>query len=67
MQPAVALHLDDDLVGAMEKLVASGFHELPVVDGAGAIVGFIEDADAMRAYLAIAGGETSRDKATEAI
>jgi CIC family chloride channel protein len=62
MQPPVALHLDDDLVGAMEKLVASGFHELPVVDASGAIVGFIEDADAMRAYLAIAGGETAKGK-----
>ncbi|HEY2748975.1 MAG TPA: chloride channel protein [Polyangia bacterium] len=57
MQPPLSLHLDDALVGAMEKLVASGFHELPVLDGTGAIVGFLEDADAMRAYLALTGGD----------
>ena len=57
MQPTAVLGLEDDLVTAMEKLVTSGFHELPVVDGGGAIIGFVEDADAIRAYLALISGK----------
>jgi CIC family chloride channel protein len=51
MQPAIALGLDQNLVTASEQLVKSGLRELPVVDGAGAIVGFVEESAAMRAYL----------------
>jgi CIC family chloride channel protein len=58
MQPPVSLRLDDDLWAATERLVASGHRELPVLDGGGEIVGFVEDADAMRAYLHAAGGST---------
>jgi CIC family chloride channel protein len=54
MQPAVSLTLDDDLVAAMQKLVDSGHRELPVLDAGGVILGFLDDAAAMRAYLELA-------------
>jgi CIC family chloride channel protein len=51
MQPPIALALEQSLMAASEQLVKSGLRELPVLDGAGAIVGFLEESQAMRAYL----------------
>ena len=57
MQPPIAAaRSSDDLIEPRrEQLVNSGLRELPVVDGDGTIVGFVDEADAMRAYLDAAG------------
>ncbi len=51
MQPPFSLTLDQGLVAAGAELVRSGLRELPVLDDAGAIVGFLDESHAMRAYL----------------
>jgi CIC family chloride channel protein len=51
MQAPVALGPDDDVRAAVELMVANGLREAPVLDEAGVIVGFIDEADASRAYL----------------
>jgi CIC family chloride channel protein len=51
MQPPVALCEGDGLRTAIEVLSANGLREVPVVDGAGKIVGFVDEADIGRAYL----------------
>ncbi|HTN83040.1 MAG TPA: chloride channel protein [Sorangium sp.] len=51
MQPPVAVTAADDLRTATEAMVAHGVRELPVVDGEGAIVGFVDEADIGKAYL----------------
>ncbi|AUX33070.1 chloride channel protein [Sorangium cellulosum] len=51
MQPPVAVTVTDDLRTATEAMVAHGVRELPVVDGEGAIVGFVDEADIGKAYL----------------
>ena len=56
MQPPVTLRPEDDLRRASELFLATGARELPVVDGAGAIVGFCDESDVARAYL----GATTR-------
>ena len=42
---------DDDLRKATELLVANGLRELPVVDAAGAVVGFLDEREVARLYL----------------
>ncbi|WP_437621778.1 chloride channel protein [Sorangium sp. So ce1151] len=51
MQPPVAVTAADDLRKATEVMVAHGVRELPVVDGEGSIVGFVDEADIGKAYL----------------
>jgi chloride channel protein, CIC family len=51
MQPAVTVRMSDDLRTAIEAMVANAVRELPVVDGAGKILGFLDEADISRAYL----------------
>jgi CIC family chloride channel protein len=51
MQPPFSLTLEQGLLSAGEQLVRSGLRELPVLDAAGAIVGFVDESQAMRAYL----------------
>jgi CIC family chloride channel protein len=54
MQPPVQVRMNDDVRRAAELLLESGLRQLPVVgdDGAGAIVGFIDQSAITRAYLA---------------
>jgi CIC family chloride channel protein len=51
MQPQVVVHPEDDLRRATERLVANGLRELPVVDGTGAVVGFLDERDVAKVYL----------------
>jgi chloride channel protein, CIC family len=51
MQAPLALAPDDDLRTAVELMVANGVREAPVLDEDGVLVGFIDEADAGRAYL----------------
>jgi CIC family chloride channel protein len=51
MQPPVVVHPEDDLRRATERLVANGLRELPVVDGTGAVVGFLDERDVAKVYL----------------
>ena len=51
MQPPLWLTLDQSLIAASELLVRSGLRELPVLDAGGAILGFVDESHAMRAYL----------------
>ncbi len=52
IQPAVSLSPDSDLRRAVESMQANTLRELPVIDGAGRIVGLLDEADITRAYLA---------------
>lgn len=50
MVPAVWLRDDDDLHRALEVMLDAGLREVPVVDGAGGLVGLLDEADVARAY-----------------
>jgi chloride channel protein, CIC family len=41
----------DDFRTAIEAMLANRVHELPVLDGQGTIVGFVDEADIGKAYL----------------
>jgi GNAT superfamily N-acetyltransferase len=45
MVPAVWLRDDDDLHRALEVMLDAGLREVPVVDGAGVLVGLLDEAD----------------------
>jgi CIC family chloride channel protein len=51
MQPPVCLEPDDDLRSATETLVGSGLRELPVVDGTGRVLGFLDEASIAKFHL----------------
>jgi CIC family chloride channel protein len=51
MGPAVSLRPSDDLRHATEVMVQSGLRELPVVDDAGHVIGFIDEADIAHSYV----------------
>jgi chloride channel protein, CIC family len=51
MQPAVVVRADDGARSATQALLAAGLPELPVVDAAGKICGFLRDAEVARAYV----------------
>ena len=51
MQAPVALAEGDGLRTAIEILSANGLREVPVIDGVGKIIGFVDEADIGRAYL----------------
>jgi CIC family chloride channel protein len=51
MQPPISVRKDDDLRKATELLVANGLRELPVVDAAGAVIGFLDEREVARLYL----------------
>jgi CIC family chloride channel protein len=51
MLPPVSVHVDDDLRVATELLVANGLRELPVVDGAGAVIGFVDEREIAKIYV----------------
>ncbi|HEY6005504.1 MAG TPA: chloride channel protein, partial [Anaeromyxobacter sp.] len=50
MRPPVALRQDDDLRTAFEAMLAEGVRELPAVDAAGRIVGFVDETSIAHAY-----------------
>jgi CIC family chloride channel protein len=51
MQPPISVKVHDDLRTATEHLVANGLRELPVVDGSGAVIGFLDEREVARLYL----------------
>lgn len=52
MRPPVAAQRDDDLLTVFEMMSANGFHELPITDSAGHLLGFLEESAITRALLA---------------
>lgn len=53
MRPPLVVTLTDDLHDAVQRMVDGGFRELPVVDGDGKIVGFLDEVEVTRVYLEI--------------
>ena len=51
MQPPVSVHPDDELRKATECLVANGLREVPVIDGDGGVIGFLDEREVARIYL----------------
>jgi CIC family chloride channel protein len=51
MHPPVSVRIDDDIRKATEQLVANGLRELPVVDAADVIIGFLDEREVARIYL----------------
>jgi chloride channel protein, CIC family len=51
MRPAISVTADDDLRKAFEVMLANGVRELPVVDGDGKVVGFVDEAGIAKAYM----------------
>ena len=51
MRVPLTLRVTDTLHDAVQKIVDSGFRELPVVDDAGQVIGFVDESDVARIYL----------------
>ncbi len=51
MQPAVSVHVDDDLRSATMRMLEKRLREMPVVDDAGRVVGLLDEAAITRVYL----------------
>ena len=51
MRPPIPLTLDDSVRSAFERMLSQGIRELPVTDGSGAIVGFVDETSIAHAYL----------------
>ncbi len=51
MRPPVNVTAEDDLHTALERMLANGIRRLPVVDVAGKIEGFVDEATIAKAYL----------------
>jgi CIC family chloride channel protein len=60
MQPPVSVSIDDDLRTAFEVMRGAKVRELPVIDGVGSIVGFIDESTIARAYLRSQGPKSTR-------
>jgi CIC family chloride channel protein len=56
MQPAVTARAGDDLRTAATAMLERGLREIPVIDGDGRILGFLDESDIAKAYL----GATAR-------
>jgi CIC family chloride channel protein len=52
MQPPLSVPMSQNLHDAIDQMLRHSLREIPVVDEAGKIVGFLEEADITRAYLA---------------
>lgn len=66
MQPPVYVHEDDDLRRATERLLANGLREIPVVDRARTVIGFLDEAELAKSYLQAAlRAEEARDTALQ--
>jgi CIC family chloride channel protein len=58
MQSPISVSTSESLHAAIDLMLRHGLRELPVLDEAGKIVGFLDEADVTRAYMAaIAPGE----------
>jgi CIC family chloride channel protein len=55
MRPPIRVGSDDDLRTALELLRLEGVHEVPVLDDEGAILGFIDEAAIVAAFLRATG------------
>jgi CIC family chloride channel protein len=51
MQQPVTARAEDDLRSAAQRMLERGLREIPVVDAAGKILGFLDEADIAKAYL----------------
>ena len=52
MQPPVAIGPENDLRSAMGTMLDNNLREVPVTNAEGRIVGFLDEADIRKAYLA---------------
>jgi chloride channel protein, CIC family len=50
MSPSPSVRESDDVHTALERMLASGQRELPVLDAAGAIAGFLDESEVQAAY-----------------
>jgi CIC family chloride channel protein len=55
MRPPTSVRSDEDLRTAFEVMRLEGLREVPVVDSQGAVVGFIEEASIVEAFLRASG------------
>ena len=53
MRPPVALTLDDGVRLAFEAMLSQGVRELPVTDGEGYMIGFVDETSIAHAYMAV--------------
>ena len=60
MRPPISVRADDDLRTAFELMRLEEVHELPVLDALGAVVGFIDEASIVEAFLRASGPRASR-------
>jgi CBS domain-containing protein len=54
MQPPICVRPSDDLRRATELMIDNHLRELPVVDERGVVLGFLDEADITRSYIAAA-------------
>lgn len=59
MQPPTTVHDTEDLRVAAELMLSTGLSQIPVVDGGGIIVGFLDETDVTKAYVAVVGDRSS--------
>jgi CIC family chloride channel protein len=52
MQPAVFVHPEDDLRTAAQCMIANGLREIPVVDDRRIVLGFLDEREVAKVYLA---------------
>jgi len=55
MRPPTSVRADEDLRTALELMRDEGVHQLPVVDFEGQVVGFLDDAAIVEAFLRVSG------------
>jgi CIC family chloride channel protein len=60
MRPPISVRTDDDLRTAFELMRTEGVHEIVVLDSIGAIIGFIDEATIVEAFLRASGPRASR-------
>jgi chloride channel protein, CIC family len=60
MRPPLSVRTDDDLRTAFELMRTEGVHELPVQNSHGAIIGFIDEAAIVEAFLRASGPRPPR-------
>lgn len=61
MRPAVSVRPDHDLRAAAKAMLRENLREVPVTDEHGRILGFLDEAQTMQAYLDRTAGSTWRD------
>jgi CIC family chloride channel protein len=59
MRPPIPLTLDDSVRSAFERMLSQGIRELPVTDGTGAIIGFVDETSIAHAYMTARGATPS--------